>query len=111
MHESPKGLKDGGHVLVECSNCRAILLDVWITRPHEKETWKVRASCPFCGDESFPVTVKGGFHVGGYGQVKEDDPDSDWPSTVIDKSDIRGDLYYFKVIKATPDAKPIKKRS
>lgn len=104
------GLKDGGHVLVECSNCRAILLDVWKTRPHEAETWRLKASCPFCGEDSFPVEVQGGFHVGGYGEIKGDDPDSDWPSTAVDSSEINGNTFLFRVVKATPDAKPIKRR-
>jgi hypothetical protein len=61
------GLKDGGHVYLHCSNCRALLADLWRTRPHEPDVWKVRCNCPWCGDVSFITEVQGGFHPAGYG--------------------------------------------
>lgn len=106
----PEGLKDGGHVYLTCSNCNAGLLDVWRTRPHEPEVWKLRCSCPFCGDKSFITEIQGGFHVGGYGVIKEDDETDDVPSTKIDHTDIHGDTFIFNVIKATANAKPVYRR-
>ncbi len=102
------GLEDGGHVLLRCSNCDAILMDIWRTRPHEPDTWKVKATCPFCGDCSFVQEIQGGFHIGGYGEVKEDGSD-DFPSTVIEEFTCEGDTFIYIIRKAHPDAKPLKR--
>ncbi len=106
----PEGLTDGGHIYPACSNCRAILMDIFITRPHEKDVWKVKATCPFCGDASFAVEVKGGFHMGGYGVIKPDNEDEDIASTVVDSHQIIGDTIVFKIMKASANAKPIVRR-
>lgn len=109
-----EGLKDGGHVLLACSNCNALLVDLWRTRPHEKNVWKVQATCCFCGDKSFVGEIQGGFHNGGYGTVKDDDADDDVPSTVIDHFEtveVNGeDVFLFHTKKASPDAKPVRQR-
>jgi hypothetical protein len=85
-------------------------MDIWRTRPHEPETWKVKANCPFCGDESFTTDVKGGFHIGGYGVVKDDDPSSDVPSTKVDHFETEGETFKFFIVKARADAKPVRAR-
>ena len=108
--KSPEGLKDGGHVYPSCSNCNAILMDIWRTRPHEPEVWKVRANCPFCGDKSFATEVQGGFHFGGFGLIKQDDEDDDIPSTTVESWDIQGDTFVFNIRKANEHAKPVYKR-
>jgi len=59
-----KGLKDGGHHHIRCSNCNAPLVDVWITRPDEDVVWSLQFNCVHCEDHSFIQTVKGGFHIG-----------------------------------------------
>lgn len=107
--EEIEGLSDGGHTLLKCSNCEAILMDVWVTRPHESEEYRLRASCPFCGDKSFITKVKGGFHYGGFGKVKPDDPDQDIPSTIIEKFEQspNSNLFEFTILKANKDAKPV----
>lgn len=113
----PRGLEDGGHVIVRCSNCNAGLLDIWRTLPHAVNPrtgkvfqWKVRANCPFCGDRSFVTEVEGVFHVGGYGEVKHDNEDDDIPSTVIQGTDVndRTGTYDFTLVKASHVAKPIR---
>lgn len=58
------GLEDGGHVVVRCSNCNVPLLDIWVTRPQEEYEWNVMANCGHCGDHSWPVSFKGGWHYG-----------------------------------------------
>jgi len=100
-------LQDGNHIYPACSNCNAILMDIWRTRPHETETWKIRATCPFCGDSSFVIEVQGGFHIGGYGEIKEDDAEDDIPSTVVEEFQCDGDTFNFTIKKANPDAKPL----
>lgn len=110
--KSPEGLRDDGHVLLSCSNCRAALMDVWRTRPHEPQTWKVRATCPFCGDKSFVREVRGGFHNGGIALSRDDEPDEDKAvSTVVESFDIQGDTFLFTVKKAHPNAKPLYPRA
>lgn len=100
----PEGLSDGGHVLVPCSNCNAILMDIWVTRPHEPQVWRIKANCPFCNDTSFQTEIKGGFHAGGYGkQINEDE---DIPSTTVDNFDVEGDVFHFHLLKAK-DGQPV----
>lgn len=73
----PLGLKDGGHIIVKCSACNKPLMDCWITNAKEKFEWKVKATCPYCGDHSFEYFVKGRF---AYGPIFKDE---DHPITVI----------------------------
>lgn len=101
----PEGLRDGGHTYINCSNCRAILLDVFVTRPHEPDVWKVKATCPFCGDESFIHEIQGGFHAGGFGVIKPDNVDDDIPSTIVSDIEI-GDCIVYRTAKANPGSKP-----
>lgn len=88
-------------------------MDIWRTMPNAVNPhtgkvfrWKIVASCPFCGDKSFPVEIEGNFHAGGYGKVKRDNEDDDVPSTIHEFEDFKDDTYYFRCLKASPDAKP-----
>lgn len=110
------GLEDGGHVYISCSNCDAVLMDVWRTmpnaiNPHTKKvfSWVLIAKCPFCGDKSYQVPIEGIFHPGGYGKIKDDDPEQDIPSTVIESFDTNGNVVTFNIKKANKDAKPIRR--
>lgn len=107
--EELEGLSDGKHNYLSCSNCRAILMDVWVTRPHEQFTFKLRASCPWCGDRSFITKIQGGFHMGGYGQQQGDDVEETVESTSVDGYDLVDGVFEFKVVKASNDAKPLYK--
>lgn len=107
MQESVSNLKDGGHVYLSCSNCNAILVDVYSTRPGEPQVWRLQAVCPFCGDKSFIKEVKGGFHFGGYGKIKEDDEEDDVPSTIVESTEIVNGVLIFEVKKANANAKPV----
>lgn len=107
---APDGLADGGHVHVACSNCQAGLLDIWRTRPHEKDVWKVRANCPFCGNASYEYEIRGGFHSGGFGVVRPEDEDETIASTVIINIRTVDDTFFFETMKARPDALPVKIR-
>jgi len=86
-----------------------LLLDVWLTRPNEPETWQIRANCPFCGDGTFVETIRGGFCAGPYGTNKLDDDTDDVPSTVVLDIQERNNVYYYLLAKASPDAKPQRK--
>jgi hypothetical protein len=105
----PHNLVDGGHVLLSCSNCDAILADLYLTKPNVPR-FNYKANCPFCGDTSFVKDVAGVGHMGGYGKVKEDNEDDDVASTLFDGFEIVDDVVVLKIRKATPDAKPIRKR-
>lgn len=107
LNEEQPELEDAGHIILSCSSCRAQLLDIWRTRPHEQQIWKCRCNCPFCGDKSFIKEVKGGFYVGGIGKVKDDDEDDVIPSTNNVGCDIVSDVFEFQVEKASTNAKPI----
>jgi hypothetical protein len=113
----PEGLKDGGHVYPGCTNCGCLLMDLFITRPHEPFSWTVRAAnCPFCDERwpgknmggSDPVLVRGGFHVGGYGRAKPDDESDDVPSTAVERDELDGGTFVFFLKKARADSKPYK---
>ena len=57
-------LTDGEHIILECSNCKAPLVDIWVTQPDLILKSKLRAECAHCGDKSFEKEVSGGFHLG-----------------------------------------------
>lgn len=104
-----EGLSDGKHNFIPCSNCKAILMDVWVTRPHETDTYKIRATCPWCGDKSFITKITGGFHYGGCGTQKSADVEDTVESTSVDHFQMKDGNFEFVVIKATKDAKAIYK--
>lgn len=106
----PAGLTDGGHVYLSCSDCQALLMDLWVTRPHEDEAWLYSANCPWCGDKSFPVEVKGGIFPAGYGTPIPGDEDNVVPSTNYVDVEARGGRWHFKVEKASDDARPVYRR-
>lgn len=108
MSDEKRRLVDGGHIYVQCSNCSAVLLDIFRTRPDAPTVSRLKALCPFCGDASFAVEVRGGFHIGGYGRPNPDNPEDDYPSTVVDPPDEVDGLFIFPVKKASPDAKPVR---
>lgn len=59
------GLEDGGHIILECSNCLCPLVDVFVTSPKMDVSIDVVAHCYKCKDKSFIKKIKGGFHPGG----------------------------------------------
>lgn len=54
-----KTITDATSVYLSCSNCEAKLVEIVVTHKFEKELWKVRAECPFCGDKSYVVGIAG----------------------------------------------------
>lgn len=57
-------IEDGGHVIVECSDCKAPLLDIWITGKTDAVENQFIAECPHCGDKSYLSSVKGLIYMG-----------------------------------------------
>ena len=55
---------DGNHIILSCSNCNKSLLDIWLTKPDADISFKMTASCGFCGDKSWSQIIEGGFHLG-----------------------------------------------
>lgn len=60
----PVGLENGGHVIMECSNCGIPLVDVHITQPNLDYRWRFKAKCCHCGDGSFITKINGGIYLG-----------------------------------------------
>ena len=77
------GLEDGGFVSLSCSNCRKPLATLWVTKPRADIVWRVRASCPYCGDKSYIQEVRGLFHPAGHGIPNPDNPDDPDDNLVI----------------------------
>lgn len=116
------GLKDGGHVLLRCSNCNKPLCDIFVTQPGKKMPgtnepfeWRVRARCCYgCKNhEGKPETsyiekIIGLYHLGGHGipnPANPDDPDDNIVVTVpvqaIEETDSEGSaVLTFEVMKA-----------
>jgi hypothetical protein len=59
------GFQDGGHTILECSNCRIPLVDVFVIQPDQDFDWKCKAKCCYCGDMSFEKNVHGLFRYSG----------------------------------------------
>jgi len=105
-------LEEGKHVYLSCSNCRAMLVDLWVNQPDAKDSdgkpyhWKAKANCCFCSDSSWEKEFEGLFYPGGYGESKEDDSDDSIMSTRIDDTNMNGENLTFKVVKYQKDSKP-----
>lgn len=111
--ERPSGPVNGPHHLLKCSNCRAVVADVWVVGPDVPQTNYFVANCPWCGDRTFAEEVVGSFVLGGYGTLKEDDPfGQDVPSTILEDADVNDDGVWELVIKkANQHATPVYARS
>lgn len=99
------GLKDGGHTILRCSACDKPIADIWVVKPnainpHTRKPfeWKCVATCCYCGDKSYPVTVKGRIAHGGYGENKAD-PEGGMDDanvfTVVYRVEPKGDTIIF----------------
>jgi hypothetical protein len=95
-------------VVLRCADCRACLVDIYITDPEAEFVWQVKANCPFCGGASYAREIKGLYHPGGHGETKPDDPTDDVPSTFVDDYSIDGGVVHFLVRKAGNDAVPVR---
>lgn len=98
-HAEPKekvGLKDGGHVILRCSNCDKGLVDIWIVKPDMPVEFDCLAKCCFCGDVSETVKIKGRFARSGYSTNETpEDPDAAKMLTLIDRIEATGDKVIF----------------
>lgn len=76
-------IKDGGNIVISCSNCNKPLVDLLITDPEADFNWKCVAECCYCGDKSFIKEVKGVFRPGGCVTVSKDNPDHFFQDTLL----------------------------
>lgn len=95
-------LKDGGHVILTCSNCNKQLVDLFIVKPDAKRDdgtdiiWKCQAECCYCSDKSFITEVKGIFRPGGIIQIDPENEDN--YKNVVNLTDVQyeDNLVIFK---------------
>lgn len=86
-------LKDGGHIILECSNCNKPLVDILVVKPDAKRedgsdiVWKCQAECCYCKDKSFMTEIKGIFRPGGI--IKIDDKNEDNYENIVDLADVQ----------------------
>ncbi len=92
------GLEDGGHIFLDCSDCGKKLVDIWIQRPSEHIKFKYRASCPYCGDESFSKEISGGIAFGGIAENPEDEDSK--MLTIVENFESKDGYWLFNVRKA-----------
>ena len=94
---------------IPCSNCGAALIKAaWLPNTKSPIT-RIIATCPYCGDASFPVDVGGGLLVVPYGEAKEDDIEDVISTVAIAETDYSPPLMTYKLIKTEPNAKPIRR--
>lgn len=97
--KEPIGLKDGGHVILSCSNCAAQLVDIWIQMPDSGQHWKGRATCPYCGDKSYIQEWDGGYAIGGISIPNPKDSDNPIEKTrIVDVGTEGDDVILFRVV-------------
>jgi DNA-directed RNA polymerase subunit RPC12/RpoP len=89
-------MEDRGHIILECANCGAKLVNIWQTRSDEPEKKTARAVCCYCGDSSYPQSLNAGrFHYIGIAS----DPEMNHFLTQIDKVETENDNVIFYTIK------------
>ena len=54
----------GEVILLNCSNCRAPLCEIWTTESYLEKPIKISVDCPHCEDKSFEKTIKEKFFMG-----------------------------------------------
>ena len=59
------GIVDGDHIFISCEDCNSVLIDIWKTKPSDRNT-KIKVTCENegCGGESWIHEVDGDFHIG-----------------------------------------------
>lgn len=95
--------KKGDKHLFSCSNCRKALCEILLINPEVDLELNYRASCPYCGDKSFPFKVKGQIMFGGLGieDVNSETCDDKRVLTVVeDFKECGSDTIEFVVKKA-----------
>ena len=91
-------LKDGGHVILECSNCNKPLVDIFIVKPDAKKEdgsdfiWRCQAECCYCNDKSFIKNVVGIFRPAGI--IKITDENEECYKNIVNIVDIEYDNDY-----------------
>lgn len=76
-------MMDSSHIILDCSNCRAKLVDIFIKEPDAKKPdgepfeWRAKALCCFCDDESFTRRFTGKFTYAGFSKEKDNGDDFD----------------------------------
>lgn len=104
----PANLTDPEPTRLICSNCDAWVGEVLVTVPDPAaDPSKVRGVCPWCGDYSWEVEVRGAYCVGCAAEPKDDDPESEWPSTALADQQFDGNLCTVVYTKASPDARKL----
>jgi hypothetical protein len=94
-------------LLLSCSACRKSLAEVYVVDAGAVDPgtgkpfrWKLTASCPYCGDASWPLGVTGQFRRDGYSVQDPTDPLNCSYKTFIDEDLINGEEVRFVVKKA-----------
>lgn len=85
----PKGLENGGTVLIRCSNCNAPLVEVLITQPKIDVETILVAQCGHCGDKSFQKKIKGGYYLGHTEYSEYTDVDSEKSPIIITTAGVK----------------------
>jgi RNA polymerase subunit RPABC4/transcription elongation factor Spt4 len=81
--------------IIECSSCQKKLANL---RVDEKEAidWKIKASCPYCGDTSFTQEFRGLFQYCG---IEKEIDGVFQPETIVSDAEITDNYIFLKVNK------------
>ena len=90
-------------LVIKCSSCSkplmSVMMDPGAIDPATKKPfqWKVRASCPYCGDESFVQTLHGRLFPVGWALPNKDNCEDVYSKTFIDETELNNDEVHFKI--------------
>lgn len=89
-------VEDLPEVQIKCSSCSKPLMNVKVYVKNAPISHKIKASCPFCGDESFVKDFSGMILIGPVGKDQSNN------YTIIADIDMRADgVSFFKIQKGT----------
>jgi hypothetical protein len=84
-------------ILLKCPSCQKKVAQ--LTRAYESEQeWRIKAICPYCGDETFEKELKGMFSYAGYHEQKDEEEVIKF--TDLDDVEYDGNLITIKLKKA-----------
>lgn len=98
--------KKGDKHLFSCSNCRKPLCEILLINPNIDLELNYRARCPYCGDKSFPINVRGKIMFGGLGveDIYSETCDDKKVLTIVEEFiEVNNDTVEFVVKKAVKE--------
>ncbi len=94
-------------IVIKCSNCSRKLMSVMLADQEAIDpdtklpfAWQLTATCPYCGDQSFPHEVRGRIYPVGYAEPNQENVEDVYIKTFIEETDYDKNKVLFHIKEA-----------